>query len=41
MNEIRFYVYTGWVAEGETVTFEVHDKFEYKTKSRLVLRRIK
>lgn len=36
MNEIRFYVYTGWVTEGETVTFEVHDKFEYKTIERKV-----
>ena len=23
MNEIRFYVYTGWVAEGETVTLKI------------------
>lgn len=35
-TEIRFYVYSGWVREGETVTFEVRDRFEYKTIERKV-----
>ena len=36
MGEIRFYVYSGWVAEGETVTFEVREKFDCKTIERKV-----
>ncbi len=35
-NEIRFYVYSGWVSEGETVTFEVRERFTYKTVERKV-----
>ena len=36
MGDIRFYVYSGWVAEGEIVTFEVREKFDHKIIERKV-----
>lgn len=33
---IRFFVYSGWVKEGETVTFEVHENFKTKIIERKV-----
>lgn len=34
--EIKFFVYSGWVKEGEYATFEVRDRFEYKTIKRKI-----
>lgn len=35
-SEITFFVYSGRVEEGEKVTFEVRDRFEYKTIERKI-----
>lgn len=35
-SEIKFFVYSGWVKEGEKVTFEVRNKFDYKIVERKI-----